>query len=319
MEIKDILSYTIEDILSFRKKFSNWVVLIWWATATGKSWLSLLLSKHFDIEIISSDSRQIYKYMDIWTDKVPIDIRKILPHHQIDIINPDEKYSVAQWQSAVEIIVPQIQNKGRIPVIVWWTWLYIDSIYKNFDMPNIEPDYELRHRMEQEEMKTPWILYKRLQRIDPTSSLKINFNSIRFIIRALEIFEKTGKPKSMLVKQSCAKRPLLMIWLRRDKYDTNEKIDIRIRQMFWNWLIDEVKWLIDKWYHADLPSMSWIWYKEIIWYLNWKYDMQSVEYVLKINTHQFAKRQRTRFRRYIKDMESNPQEKVVYKLYNLTN
>lgn len=317
MEIEDIVNDTKKEITNFQKINPDWVIIIRWATATWKSKLSILLSKFFDIEIISADSRQIFKYMDIGTDKIPLKIRSKIPHHQIDIVNPDEIYTAWQWKEDTERLIKKIKKNHRIPIIVWGTGLYIDTIYKNFSMPPCPPDYKFRKKLENKEQKTPWILHKELMKIDPEEANKLHPNSIRYIIRALEIFHKTKNTKTAGYVQSKPKWPILMIWLWRDKEATDNKIDIRVQEMLKLWLIDEVKSLMRKWYWSDLQSMQWIWYKETIEYINWNYDLDKLEETIKNNTHHLAKKQRTRFRRYIADSKTNPKENITYKLYEL--
>ena len=317
MEIEDIVSDVRDEIKIFQKNNPDWIIIIRWATATWKSKLSILLNEFFDIEIISADSRQIFKYMDIWTDKVPSEIRKKIIHHQIDIVDPDKTYTAWQRKEETEKIITQIKKRKKFPLIVWWTGLYIDTIYKNFSMPSCPPDYKLRKELEDKEKENPWILYQELMKIDPQEAKKLHPNSIRYIIRALEIFYKTKNIKTKSYLQSKPKWPILMIWLRREKEDTDNRIDIRIQEMIQSWLIDEVKSLIKKWYWSDLQSMQWIWYKETIQYINWNYDINELEETLKKNTHHLAKKQRTRFRRYIIEAKNNPKENITYKLYQL--
>ncbi len=317
MEIEDIVNDVKDEIKIFHKNNPDWIIIIRWATATWKSKLSILLSKFFDIEIISADSRQIFNYMDIWTDKVPFKILDKIHHHQINIINPDQIYTAWQRKEDTENIIKQIKKNKKIPVIVWWTGLYIDTIYKNFSMPSCPPDYKLRKDLEDKEEVNPWILHKELMKIDPQEAIKLHPNSIRYIIRALEIFYKTNNTKTISYLQSKPKRPILMIWLWREKEDTDNRIDIRIKEMIESWLIDEVKSLIKKWYWPKLQSMQWIWYKETIEYINWNYNLQELEETIKNNTHHLAKKQRTRFRRYIADSKTNPRENITYKLYEL--
>lgn len=307
-----------DQIIKFNEKNKNWIIIIWWATATWKSSLSVELTNFFDFEIISADSRQIYRYMNIWTDKVSEEIRNKIKHYQIDILNPDEFYTSGSRKKDTNMYMKKIQNNWNIPVIVWGTWLYIDTIYKNFDMPEVEPDFEFRNRLIEIEKENPWILYQNLKKIDEIEAKKINKNSLRYVIRALEIFEKTWKTKTELALKKDLDFPILMITLWRDKDDTNKKIDKRIWEMIELWLIEEVKSLLDKWYDRNLQSMQGIWYKEIIWYLFWEYDLDTAIKMLKQNTYHYAKRQRTWFRRYIRDSKTNPIKSVIYLNYNLS-
>lgn len=231
MEVTDILPDVIQTITTFREKHTNGVVVIWGATATGKSKLSVLLAQHFPVEIISADSRQIFREMNIGTDKVTTDIRSSIPHHQIDIVNPDQTYTAAQRKTATEKQITDIISRGKIPLIVGGTGLYIDMLYKNFAMPDIEADMPLRDKRYAQEEQEPGILWKRLFAIDPEEANKHHANSVRYIVRALEIYEKTGKTKTELAKELPVTHPLLMIGLWRDKEDTNKRINARIKEM----------------------------------------------------------------------------------------
>ena len=213
MEIVDILSEVKNSCRDFLDKNSDWTIIIWWATATWKSKLSLLLSDFFDVELISADSRQIFRWMDIWTDKVPLEWREKIPHHQIDIVNPDETYTAWQWKFDVENEVEEILWRKRTPIIVGWTGLYIDTIYKNFQMPECPPNYEYREELQKKEDSEPGYVYKLLQETDPEEASKLHPNATRYIIRALEIYHETWKTKTELFLYQSVRHPLLMIGL----------------------------------------------------------------------------------------------------------
>ena len=317
MKFDEIVLWSKEVIQDFVTKNPNWIVIIRWATATGKSRLSVELAKFFDIEIISSDSRQIFREMNIWTDKVSQEILDKIPHHQIDIVNPDESYTAWQWQKDVQRQIKEIQSRWKLPMIVWWTGLYIDTIYKNFQMPEIWPDFKFRQKMFELEEKNPWFLHKELEKIDPDEAKKIHPKSTRYLVRALEIFHTSGKTKTESFLEKKVDQPILMMWIRREKEETNELINARIREMIKWWLVDEVRILLNKWYSPTLQSMQWIWYKEVIWYLKWEYDINEMEKLLQQNTQRLAKRQRTWFRRYIADEKENPKKDVSYKVWYL--
>ena len=317
MKFEDIVLWSKEIIQDFIVKNPNWIVVIWWATATGKSRLSVELAKFFDVEIISSDSRQIFREMNIWTDKVSQKILDKIPHHQINIVNPDESYTAWQRQKDVQKEIKEIQARWKLPMIVWWTGLYIDTIYKNFQMPEIWPDFEFRKKMFDLEEKNPWFLHKELERIDPEEAKKIHPKSTRYLVRALEIFHSSGKTKTESFLEKEVNQPILMMWIWREKEETNELINARMREMIKAGLVEEVRWLLNKWYSPTLQSMQWIGYKEVIWYLEWKYDIDEMENLLQLNTQRLAKRQRTRFRRYINDEKENPKKDVTYKVWYL--
>ena len=317
MEIEEILPKVKDRCEKFFDAFNDWNIIIRGATATWKSKLSLLLSEFFDVELISADSRQIFRWMDIWTDKVPLEWRNKVPHHQIDIVNPDEKYTAWQRKVDVEREVEEILWRKKHPIIVWWTGLYIDTIYKNFLMPECPPNYEYRDELENKEKSNPWFVYDMLKKIDPQEASKLHPNATRYIIRALEIYHEIGKTKTELFLHQPVTHPLLMIWLWREKEETNSRINLRIKEMIKSWLVDEVQWLLNQWYKSDLQSMQWIWYKEVIGYLQWDYDAEMMEELLNFNTQHLAKRQRTWFRRYIAEWEQSPRENVEYEVYRL--
>ena len=330
-------------IEQFRQQYPNGIVVFRWATATGKSRLSIEISRELaknnvQSEIISADSRQIFRFMDIGTDKVSEKILDEIPHHQINIIDPDWFYTAGEWKKDVEKIIVQIQTNWALPIIVGGTWLYIDTLYKNYSVPEVKPDFALRAEWESMEAQDQGILRKKLYQIDPEEAQKHHPNSTRYIIRALEIFEKTGQPKSQTAKEQPVRWPMLMIWLRRETEDTNDLIKKRVSEMIERWLIEETQGLLSKWYTADLQSMQGIGYKETIAYLAnnnllpkntlipkslfWERHIVRKEQLIdwiSLHTQQYAKRQRTRFRRYIMDGENNPKDSVQYELIHIKN
>lgn len=317
MEIKDIVLEAKTLISDFKKENPNWIVIIRWATATGKSKLSILLSEFFDTEIISADSRQIFKYMDIGTDKVSKEIREKVPHHQIDIIRPDQQYTAWQRQYDTNTIIEDILKRKKLPMIVGGTGLYIDTIYKNFTMPDAQPDPKLREELFKKEESDPWFLHRELTKIDPEEAGKIHPKSTRYLVRALEIYHTTGEKKSETFLPQKVKWPILMIGLRREKEETNKKINARIKEMLKEGLIKEVQWLLEKWYSTNLQSMQGIGYKETVEYIQGKCNLEKLEENLKRATHHLAKKQRSRFRRYIAEGKVNPKKNVTYKVFGL--
>lgn len=313
----DLINTVRNDIEDFLSKSPDGVVMIFGQTATGKTRLSIWLSEFFDIQVISADSRQVYKYMNIGTDKIDAKIREKIPHHQIDIINPDEIYTAWQRQADTYKIIDDIKTRGDIPFVVGWTWLYIDTLYYNFTLPTIPPDPDYRKSLELLESKEPGILRSKLQEIDPIEAIKNHPNSTRYIIRALEIYHATGQTKTELMQRQPVRCPIMMIWLDQDIDIWNKLIDDRIKQMLDNWLVDEVRWLLDMWYSQWLNSLQTIDYKQVVWYLMWEYDHDEMIDRLQIANHQLAKKQRTRFRRYKNDMENHPIKDVIYKFYEI--
>lgn len=316
-EIEEIYPEILQDVSEFWSKNPNGILVIRGATATGKSKLSLLLAKDIKSEIISADSRQIFKFMNIWTDKISQEVRNQILHYQIDIVTPDQTYTAGQWKQDTQQYIIQIQAKKKLPIIVGGTGLYIDTMYKNFSLPESAPNRELRKQLEEKEAKEPGYLHRELSKIDPEEAQKMHPNSIRYLIRALEIFYTTGKTKTEGFFQQAVEQPMFLLWLRREKEETNRRINARIKQMFEEGLIDEVDWLLKQWYQPTLQSMQGIGYKEVIGYLQGEYDIEKCKELLRRNTHHLAKKQRTWFRRYIAEGKVSPKENVTYKTYYL--
>jgi tRNA dimethylallyltransferase len=198
--------------------------------------------------------------------------------------------------------------------------VYISIRYtKIFHLPESAPNRNLRKELEEKEQQEPGYLHKELfSKIDPEEAQKMHPNSIRYLIRALEIFYTTGKTKTEGFFQQPVEQPLFLLWLRREKEETNKRINARIKQMFQEWLIEEVDWLLKQWYKTDLQSMQGIGYKEI-GLSTVRIRQRKSEELLKRNTHHLAKKQRTRFRRYIAEGKASPKENVTYKTYYLTD
>ncbi|MCX6824951.1 MAG: tRNA (adenosine(37)-N6)-dimethylallyltransferase MiaA [candidate division SR1 bacterium] len=318
MEIEDIVQDAKEEIESFRNKNPEGVVIIRGATATGKSKLSVILSKYFDEEIISADSRQIFRYMNIGTDKVSDEVISKIPHHQINVVNPDETYTSGRRKNDTYKIISEIHSRKKIPMIVGGTGLYIDTVYKNFSLPDIPPDMKLRDELFAKEEVTPGILHQELTKVDPEEAMKLHPKSTRYIVRALEIYYKSGKTKTETFISQPPVWPLLMLGLRREKEDTNVRINARVRDMLKSGLIEEVQGLLKQGYTKDLQSMQGIGYKEVVEYLEGRCSYNEMEDRIIIATHQLAKKQRSRFRRYIAEGIQSPRENVTYKVWRLS-
>jgi len=304
----------------------NKLLIIRWATATGKTSLSLKIARNTvllrdfaidpkPVEIISADSRQIYTHMNIGTDKISQHIRNEIPHHQIDLIDPKQTYTAGQRKQDTERIIEEIFARGHQPIIAGGTWLYIDTLYKNFSMPEVAPDRAWRETMIKQEEVKKWFLYEELVKLDPTEAMKHHPNSTRYLLRALEICYFTWSTKTELCKENPVQWPIYMLWLWREKEDTNKRINARIKEMMSDdALIQENKKLLDMWYTLEHTAMNGIGYKEIVWYIQWEYDIEKAKELLRRHTHRYAKRQRSRFRRYIMDQKARPKENVEYEV-----
>lgn len=294
----------MKDLKKFLEKKSekNKIIVIYWPTACGKTDLSIKIAKFLNSEIISTDSRQIFKWLDIWTGKVTEEEKEWIIHHMIDIIEPNQEYSVWEFKKEAEKIIKNIFKKLKIPILCWWTWLYIDSLIYDFKIPKVPADPILREKLEDERIKF-WneFIWKKLQEIDPDYASELHPNNYRYVIRALEVKILTWKSKKEFREEKNLKYDTFFItpydWNREKLY---EKIDLRIKSMFENWLLEEVRDLLTKYKETDF-WMQTIWYKEIIDFFEWKLSFDDCVALVQKHNRNYAKRQLTWFRKYEKN------------------
>ena len=263
-------------------------------TASGKTALSIEIAEKFNGEIISADSRQVYKYMDIGTDKISKEKRKGIPHYLIDIIEPTERFTVADFKKTAEAVIDEILKRGKLPMLVGGTGLYLRSITQNFMIPPENPSVR-KKLLEELETRGGAELYKKLQNLDPFNAAKIHPNSIPYVIRALEIFMTTGKPKrdsKLPARYSC-----LQIGLFAPREILFERIHKRINEQMKRGLVEETQKLLDMGYRKNLPCMKSLGYKEMVAYLSGEISLNEAVEMLKQNTRNFAKRQMTWFKK----------------------
>lgn len=285
-----------------RKSNKKKLVVIYWPTACWKTALSINVAKYLDTEIVSADSRQIFKYMDIGTAKVTEDEMQWIKHHVIDIITPDKNYSVGEYNREANEVVNYLWNKWKIPVLCWGTGLYIDSLIYDFSIPEVPANKELREELENE-AKLYWndYVYQKLVKIDPEYARDLHPNNLRYVIRAIEVKTMTWIAKTDFIKDKILNYDTLFLtpydWDRETLYN---RIDKRVELMIENWLIDEVKKLLEMWYKETDFGMKTIWYEEIVSYLNWKITLDEAIALIQKNSRNYAKRQLTWFRKYEK-------------------
>ncbi|MBC8275435.1 MAG: tRNA (adenosine(37)-N6)-dimethylallyltransferase MiaA [Chloroflexi bacterium] len=261
-------------------------------TAVGKSQFALRLAQDFDGEIVNADSRQVYRYMDIGTAKPGHIELSLGQHHLIDIINPDESFSLAIYQKLANDAIENIQQRHKLPLLVGGSGLYIWSVIEGWKIPPVAPDAKFRHSLEtraKEEGSSA--LYQELQKADPVAATKIMPTNLRRIIRALEICRATGQPVSQLWQKQPPPYPVLIIGLTMHRDNLYRSIDCRVDEMIKQGLIEEVKDLMTKGYSLDLPSMSGIGYKQIGKFLQGKLDLTTAIQQMKNETHRFARHQ----------------------------
>lgn len=264
------------------------LIVICGATASGKSGLALEIAQRLNSAIISADSRQIYKEFDIGTAKPTIAEQKLVPHYQIDICEPTEILTLAEYQQQTELIVKQ---KDTIPLLVGGTGLYLDSITKGLKIPRVAPQPELRSQLSTLGQSQ---IHAWLTQIDPAAAKKIHLNDHYRTLRALEVYYVTGIPISAQQGENPPDYPILQIGLDCEVEALDRRIATRVGQMIEMGLVEEVKYLCDK-YGRDLPLLSTLGYAEIKQYLLGEIDLEQAIALTVTHTRQFAKRQRTWF------------------------
>ncbi|MGA8849303.1 MAG: tRNA (adenosine(37)-N6)-dimethylallyltransferase MiaA [Dehalococcoidia bacterium] len=266
-------------------------------TAVGKSELALHLAQYFPLEIISADSRQVYRYMDIGTNKSSPAERASVPHHVIDVVEPDEDFSLAMYHQLAIEALEAIQQKGKLPLLVGGSGLYVWSLIEGWEIPQVPPDQKLRRQLEaRAEQEDSQSLYRELQAIDPMAAEKINPSNIRRIVRALEIYYATGQPPSQLQRKKAPSFPILVIGLTRERSELYRRIDWRVDKMIQRGLVEEVEQLLKKGYSPSLPSMSGIGYKQIEQFLRGEMTLPEAIDKIKYETHRLARHQYAWFR-----------------------
>lgn len=264
-------------------------------TAIGKSSLALELGRTFGGEIINADSRQVYRYMDIGTAKPTLEERAVVPHHLIDVVNPDQDFSLALYQSKVRKMIDDIQRRRKPALLVGGSGLYVWAILEGWRIPAVPPDHVMRQELEaRAQSEGVEALYEELKQLDPDAAERIDPRNIRRLIRAIEV-SRQGKPFSRLQ----GKEPFvnsLVIGLTTDRTDLYRRIDARVDSMMEKGLLTEVEGLITKGYGFDLPSMSGLGYKQIGMFLQGEIDLPTAIQQIKGNTHRFARHQYNWFR-----------------------
>lgn len=275
------------------------LVVIIGPTAVGKTDLSLELAEQFDGEIISGDSMQVYREMNIGTAKAAPEELARVPHHLIDIISPSDEYSVAQFQDSATRLITEINQRGHLPFIVGGTGLYIESVTHRFQFSQTSQDPELRDRLQRlADTEGVEALHSRLAAVDPVTAERLHPNDVKRVIRALEIYECSGyKMSDFQLRAQYSPYDLVIIGLTMDREKLYQRINHRVDLMIEAGLIEEVRSLLDRGYDATLVSMQGLGYKEVIPYLYGEVTLEKAVNDIKQRTRHFAKRQLSWFRR----------------------
>lgn len=277
------------------------LIILTGPTSVGKTSLSISLAKAVNGEIISADSMQVYKYMDIGTAKITSKEMEDIPHYLISEFMPDEEFNVVKFQKYAKDYINAIYEKNKIPILVGGTGFYIQAVLYDIDFEESNSDYSYREELTQLAInKGTLFLHELLTKVDPSSAEAIHPNNLKRIIRALEYVKQTGQPISAHnEEQRNRKSPYLYRYfvLNKERSKLYEAINNRVDIMINNGLVNEVKQLLDMGYTKDMVSMQGLGYKELIDFIEGHYSLEEAIYKLKKDTRHYAKRQLTWFKR----------------------
>ena len=267
-------------------------------TAVGKTALAVALAHRLNGEIVSADSRQVYRGMDIGTAKPTPAERAAAPHHLIDIVEPDQEFSLANYQDLANAAIADIAARGRLPFLVGGTGQYLAAVLQGWRVPRVAPQPELRSALQREaEERGVEALHARLAQVDPAAAASIAPTNVRRVMRALEVYAVTGQPISAQQTMQPPPYRIRTLWLTLPTAELYRRIDARVDQMIGAGLLNEVRWLLEQGYSWDLPAMSGLGYREFRPYFAGQASLEEVIQRLKYDTHAFARRQPAWFRR----------------------
>jgi tRNA dimethylallyltransferase len=274
------------------------LILIVGPTAVGKTEISIHLAERLNGEIVSADSRLFYRGMDIGTAKPTTEEQTCVPHHLIDIANPDEILSLAVFQQKAREVIEDIHTRNKLPFLVGGTGQYVRAVTQGWTPPEVEPDEALRSELErQKEENGIYWLYEKLKELDPEAAEKIDPRNYRRTIRALEVIMNTGKKFSEQRGQSDSPYHLVTIGLTRPREELYQRVDARIEMMFPNGFVDEVKGLLEKGYSPSLPTMSAIGYRECISVIQGELTEEQAKVQIRHATRVYVRRQANWFKK----------------------
>jgi tRNA dimethylallyltransferase len=264
------------------------VLVLGGPTAVGKTALAIQWAREFDGEIINADSRQIYREMDIGTAKPSPEEQAAAPHHLIDIVAPDEPFTLANFQGRAEAVIAQITSRGKLPILAGGTGMYITATLEGWRIPEVPPDPALRAMLE---ARTNEALLSQLRDLDPQTAARIDAQNPRRLVRALEVCLITGRPFSELRQKEPPGYNILPFALSMPREELYQRADARVESMLENGWIDEVRMLIEKEYEG--PSMSALGYPQIGAFLRGELSQDDMLTAIKNATHRFIRRQYT--------------------------
>jgi tRNA dimethylallyltransferase len=275
----------------------NFLVAIVGPTGIGKSRLALRLARKFGGEIISADSRQVYRHMDIGTAKPDPQEQAQVRHHLIDVVNPGEGFSLAQYQKLALSAIKDIQRRAKLPTLVGGSGLYVRAVLEGWQLPEAKPDPELRRQLEKRAADDGGeSLYQELMKADPAAAQKIDPRNVRRVIRALEVYYQTSQAFSRHQSKRAPAFRTLIIGLTADRKELYRRIDQRVDEMVKRGLVAEVEKLVNMGYDFNLPAMSSIGYKQIAMFRKGQINLEMAVQQIKYETHRFVRHQYAWFR-----------------------
>jgi tRNA dimethylallyltransferase len=274
------------------------LIVITGPTAVGKSAVALALAERFGAEIVSADSRQVYRYLDIGTAKPSPAERARVRHHLIDLVDPDEPFSVAEYQDAAEAVLADLARRGRVALLVGGSPHYLQAVVDRLAFPRVPPQPALRAELEALAAREgARAVHARLAALDPAAAAQIDPANVRRVIRALEVVLTTGEPFSVLGRRRGAERPALHLALTAPREELYARIDARVAAMLAAGWLDEVRDLLARGYAPTLPSLSGIGYQELVAVVLGQLTLDEAVARIRYRTHAFARRQYTWLRR----------------------
>ena len=275
----------------------NHLLAIVGPTGVGKSQLALKLAQTFNGEIVSADSRQVYRYMDIGTAKPSREELFLAPHHLLNIVNPDESFSLAQYQELAYRAIDDIQQRQKLPILVGGSGLYVWSVVEGWGVPRVPPDPDFRRCLEERAAAVGRDkLYRELERIDPVAAERIDKRNMRRVIRALEIHRGAKPTARQPQPRKAPSYNTLLIGLTAARAELYRRIDLRVDQMIEQGLPQEVKRLTDMGYSLDLPAMSGISYRQIGMFQKEELTLAAAVAQIKFESHRLVRHQYNWFR-----------------------
>jgi len=267
-------------------------------TAVGKTALAVALARRLDAEIVCADSRTVYRGLDIGTAKPDVSQRAQVPHHLLDVVDPAESFTVADFQRLTREAIDGIRSRGHVPLLAGGTGLYIRAVVDDLAIPHVAPDGRLRAALEVEaRTRGPASLHGRLAQVDPVAAGRIHPHNVRRVIRALEVATVTGRPISALQHRGAPPAAVAMVGVTMERSGLYRRIDQRVEEQLAAGLVHETRALLARGVPASAPAMQSLGYKEIGGWLRGEYGYAEAVRRLKRNTRRYAKRQLTWFGR----------------------